>query len=174
MTITAIINIVNNIPGTGDFFFCANGSPTFNILGYLAREVSVAPKRLFTIIEELIAHPLALRIGAKLRLRSFTQARNIDGPEITRHNPAITRSNVYQGFTRADPAFSIMPAPTPQPAVSATRVVASKGFFPTEALPLESTFPLAKSTRPPDTFDSFSAARLLIRSLMAFANFLYG
>ena len=77
----------------------ANGSPAVRILGYLARDVKVTPKRLFTSTDELMAQPLALRIGPRLRLRSLIQARNIEGPEITRHSPTMTKSSVYHGFT---------------------------------------------------------------------------
>ena len=134
----------------------ANGSPAVRILGYLARDVKVTPKRLFTSTEELMAQPLALRIGPRLRLRSLIQARNIEGPEITRHSPTMTKSSVYHGFTSSDTAFRITPAPTPAPAVNASRVVGSKAFLGTALV----------------TLLSFSATCLLMRSLMALDYFL--
>ena len=38
---------------------------------------------------EFTAHPLALRIGARLRLRSFSHAITIDGPEMTSMMPKM-------------------------------------------------------------------------------------
>ena len=50
--------------------------------GYLAMPVNVAPNLVFTRILWFNAQPLAFKTGARLRLRNFSHAIIIAGPEI--------------------------------------------------------------------------------------------
>mgnify|MGYP007037140448 CR=1 FL=1 len=73
--------------------FLANGSLIFTI-GNCAWSVSVLPNNTLTMASALMAQPLALSSGARLRLRSFIQAKIMDGP-LTTINIAGTMSNAH-------------------------------------------------------------------------------
>ena len=64
-------------------------------IGNLACVVSVELKTTLIMASALIAHPLALSIGAKLRLRSLNHASTMDGPEMTKRIATMAANNLY-------------------------------------------------------------------------------
>src|SRR5688500_18707364 len=65
--------------------------------GSLAMPVRDAPNGTFNLAFAFTAQPLASRMGPRLRLRSFSQAISIEGPEITNSNPMIAKHNCQNG-----------------------------------------------------------------------------
>ena len=97
-------------------FLSARGSlPT--ALGYLATWVSMEPKVVLTFTIELMAQPLALSTGPRLRLRSLSQARSMEGPLMTTTTKAMAISGLYHAWTRnlATAASATPSAPTARP-----------------------------------------------------------
>ena len=73
----------------------ANGSGSA-LTGVLLISVKVAPNVMFTLAAALIAQPLALSRGDRLRLRNLSQARIMAGPEMTSIITAISTSHCHQ------------------------------------------------------------------------------
>ena len=164
-------------------FFLAKGSEVFLSIGYLATVVRVLPKRMLISTEELMAQPLALSTVPRLRLRSFCQARNIDGPLMQITSTSSTINGVYQCEISAASAEVRKPTARPMAAKMPANLAISNAedaLF-TAAAPASLSLASAGTlTLPADsvmllfTLASFSAARLLMRSTMALAKRRYG
>ena len=92
----AAIAMLHLLPFDRPFFW--KGSFNF-IIGYCACSVRVLPNNTFTIASALIAQPLALSNGAKLRLRNFIHANIIDGPEIASRIQIMSVGIAHQPFS---------------------------------------------------------------------------
>ena len=144
--------------------FFANGS-FITILGYFARWVRVAPNLMFTSSLLLIAHPFALSTGPRLRLRSLSQAMNIDGPLITSTSTKKQMNILYHGTMSFAIALPMKPTPMPMAAKIPANLAMSKVLLMVSSLgSVFSCALFAFSVSPALTLLSFSAAFLLMRS----------
>src|SRR5512137_2651085 len=91
MTTTAIF-------GHG-LFFSANGSTRSRCEpgGSAATPVSEPPKGTLIFALAFTAQPLASRMGPRFRLRSLSQARNIEGTEMASRMPMIASGTCHAG-----------------------------------------------------------------------------
>ena len=169
-------------------FLSAYGSGSLTS-GYLASEVSVAPKAVLTRTWALMAQPLALSTGPRLRRRSLVQAMNIDGPETIITIAARRMMMLYHlSVTNAPrPAKAAAMAPKAKPmaakmpanlamsngaflsagAAAASGAAPSAGFVANLSVAVS-----ALAVRLSICLASFSAAFLLILSVMNFHSFL--
>ena len=96
--------------------------------GIAASFVSWEPNGMLILVRVLIAQPFASRIGAILRLRSFIEAKIIDGPEI--HSKIPIRPSGTQK-PKPNKACKILPinAEIPPNAVPINAIVPRSSFF---------------------------------------------
>ena len=149
--------------------------------GSWASEVRDLPKAPVTRARALMAQPLALSTGPRLRRRSFRQAMNTEGREITSMMQAITRRNC-QIFSDAMPWIALtrnwprkpraMPMAAKIPAnlaISKDEVIAAAGAGFSPSVPVALS---AAEVRSPIDFSFFLAAILSIFSEIHLATFL--
>ena len=93
----------------------------------------ILPMQILIFILELIAHPLALSTGPRLRRRSLSHARNIEGPLIITITASIISGRLYQcavtPFAKLARAVPINPMAMPMAANIPANLAMSNGIF---------------------------------------------
>jgi hypothetical protein len=146
---------------------------------------SMPPRRTFTFMRPLMAHPLASRIGPRLRWRSFSQAISMLGPEIAITMP-MSATGIHCPRSTNLPKMPtstalMLPSATPIAATVPTSIRLPAGGTPGRAGGFEasaSAAPSAVATRPASDCSavcepaSLAAARLATCSSITRTNFL--
>ena len=164
-------------------FLSAKGS-LLTTLGYWAMEVNVWPKVVLIFTIELMAQPLAFSRGPRLRLRSLSQARSIEGPEMKTTTAPTSRRMLYHFSVTKPPRVASAPPMAPSAKPMAAKIPAnlamsniwaffSSVFFSSGVTSLTVIFSVAASVlavMSSNDLLSFSSAFLVILSVIQLPN----
>src|SRR5688572_25983302 len=138
--------------------------------------VSDAPNGTFNFALAFTAQPLASRIGPRLRLRSFSHAMIIDGPEITNSSPTTARQSCQNGSLNKPvvwPINVVIKAPIAPKATPNAATVPTSIFFGSPALALSAlAVDVAAEVNRESDAASAAAARLATCSSIKRTSFL--